>query len=147
MQRIPGAEVRLYDKKHQLHMAVTNKKGYVLLDWVAGAHQVLVTKKGYELIDETTGMRNRKTYLTNSKYIKLKQKFKPLQSLTTKTMSAKTNTSLQNPFTCECKKREEWLRARSFSAHRFQPRTSRADERKIKINIFSGVPGLQSERE
>jgi len=65
MHKIPGAVVRLYDRKHQLHIAVTNSNGYVLLDWIPGEHQILVTKKGYELIDENTGTKNKKAYLTN----------------------------------------------------------------------------------
>ncbi len=99
MQKIPGAVVRLYDTKHQLHLAVTNNKGYVLIDWIPGEHQILVTKKGYELIDDNTATRNRKTYLTNNKYVKLKKKFKTTHSLTSTNKDIKIRTSLQNPFT------------------------------------------------
>lgn len=98
MQKIPGAVVRLYDRKHQLHLAVTNSKGYVLLDWIPGEHQILVTKKGYELIDDNTGVTNSKAYLTNNKHIKLKKRFKSSQSLSTTHKDIKIRTSLQNPF-------------------------------------------------
>lgn len=98
MKKIPGAVVRLYDKKHQLHLAITNNKGYVLLDWVPGEHQILVTKKGYELIDESTGMKNKKAYLTNNNYIKLKKKFKNSQNITSVNKDIKIKTSLKNPF-------------------------------------------------
>jgi len=98
MQKIPGAVVRLYDKKHQLHLAVTNAKGYVLLDWIPGENQILVTKKGYELVDESTGTRNKKMYLSNIKHVKLKKRFKTSQSLSTTTKDIKIRTSLQNPF-------------------------------------------------
>lgn len=98
MQKIPGAVVRLYDNKHQLHIAVTNKNGYVLLDWMPGEHQILVTKKGYELVDDNTGTRNRKMYLTHNKYVKLKKRFETSHSLTTTNKDIKIRTSLQNPF-------------------------------------------------
>lgn len=98
MQKIPGAVVRLYDNKHQLHLAVTNNKGYVLLDWMPGEHQILVTKKGYELVDDATGTRNRKAYLTHNKFVKLRKRFKTSQSLTTTNKDIKIRTSLQNPF-------------------------------------------------
>lgn len=98
MQKIPGAVVRLYDNKHQLHLAITNNKGYVLLDWIPGEHQILVTKKGYELVDDTTGTRNRKAYLTHNKFVKLRKRFKTSQSLTAPNKDIKIRTSLQNPF-------------------------------------------------
>lgn len=98
MYKIPGAVVRLYDKKHQLHLAVTNNKGYVLLDWVPGEHQILVTKKGYELVDDATGNRNKKMYLSHTKHVRLKKKYKQPQSLVTTPADVKIKTSLQNPF-------------------------------------------------
>lgn len=98
MHKIPGAVVRLYDRKHQLHLAVTNSKGYVLLDWVPGEHQILVTKKGYELVDDATGNRNKKMYLSHVKHVRLKKKYKQPQSLVTTPADIKIKTSLQNPF-------------------------------------------------
>lgn len=97
MQKIPGAVVRLYDNHKQLHLTVTNKKGYILLDWIPGQHQILITKRGFEMIDENTGTKNRKLYLSNNNHVKLKKKF-----VTTNVVGVakdiKVKTSLTNPF-------------------------------------------------
>jgi hypothetical protein len=101
MQKIPGAVVRLYDKRNQLHIAVTNLKGGVLLDWTPGEHQILVTKRGYELLDENTGTKDKKMFLGINKYVKLKKKFKAHHRFSNKNISVKAKTSLDNPFKSE----------------------------------------------
>lgn len=100
MHKIPGAVVRLYDKKNNLHFAVTNKDGYVLLDWEPGAHQIIVTKRGYQILDDNTGTEDKKTWLTHTKHVRLKRKFKNhTVSTTDKDIKIKPVSSLNNPFT------------------------------------------------